>query len=199
MQNPRFVLVLIMVLFAAPLLLAVLMRSEWWDFRPSELSNRGTLIQPPVALIREELGALSGQQAATESPHWLILLPYDGRCDVSCTRVLSDLRQVHIASGKHRDKIRLWLVSPSAPAQEDRERIHGIYPEFELFVDKHGTFMDSVTQIERQSPRSAAAGQAHRAFVVDPAANIILGYDPGFDPGDLAEDLDRLLTWSTQD
>lgn len=196
MQNPRFVLVLITVLFATPLLLAVLMRTAWWDFRPSELSNRGTLIQPPVALIREELGALSGRQDATESPHWLILLLYDGRCAEACAGVLADLRQVHIASGKHREKIRLWLVSPSVPAQEDSERIHGIYPEFELFVDKHGTLIDSLTQVERQSPLSTTA---HQAFVVDPAANIILGYDPGFDPGDLAEDLDRLLTWSTQD
>jgi hypothetical protein len=49
-RNPRFVLAAIALLFIAPLLLAVLMRSSWWDFKPSETTNRGILVEPPMAL-----------------------------------------------------------------------------------------------------------------------------------------------------
>ena len=60
MQNPRILLIIIATLFAAPLLLAVLMRSSWWDFKPSELSNRGILVQPPVALDLNSLVPVAG-------------------------------------------------------------------------------------------------------------------------------------------
>ncbi|MFT7563594.1 MAG: hypothetical protein ACI8ZT_001241, partial [Bacteroidia bacterium] len=33
-------------------------------------------------------------------------------------------------------------------------------------------------------------------FLLDPSANIILRYVPGFDFKDIDQDLDRLLTWS---
>ena len=44
LRRNRMLLVAIFALFFIPLLLAMLMRSEWWDFTPPGTTNAGRLL-----------------------------------------------------------------------------------------------------------------------------------------------------------
>jgi len=200
MQNPRMLLIIIATLFAAPLLLAVLMRSSWWDFKPSELSNRGILVQPPVALDLNSLVPVAGTDDPGSGRPWQVVLLIDETCPADCRQALIGVRQVHLASGKHRDEVGLGVVSRLLPEPSAVADIREIYAEFRVLHDDNGTLSRALMVIDGQGNDTGPKTSHWRAqaLVLDPAAHIILRYKPGFDPKDLAEDLDRLLTWSRQ-
>lgn len=192
-QNPKLVLVAIGLLFFLPLLLAVTMRSQWWDFKPESLSNRGQLVQPPVAVAPGLAQAHSSGNAeySLDQGRWVILYPYPGQCESACQKAIAGLRQVHLATGRHQEQVVIWLLSAQPAAPEVQELLLAIYPQFEIRFDTDQQIFGMLGQIEHQADL-----QYGQAYLLDPAANIILRYPPGFDPGDINQDLDRLLAWS---
>ena len=200
LKDPRLVLVSIVALFAVPLLLAVLMRSDWWDFRPASVSNRGVLVQPPVALAPEtlDLPIGAGLAQARARPQWTVLYPLPARCLEACRKDAFALRQLHIATGRDRDRVTVLLLAGREPSPQTRQELLGIYPEFAVAVDSSGSVARSLPPLDDDGAAPAVFGDG-RAFLLDPPGNIILGYPPGFDPNDIKKDLKRLLTWSVQD
>lgn len=195
MKAPRLVLVTIAILFFTPLLLAVLMRSGWWDFRPDQLSNRGTLVQPVTAMAPDAIVPIDPAEIAGAAEPWAVLYLLPKACATDCRHHLANLRQVHLASGRDRDRVEIWLIGQRPMAQQQRDELYGIYPDFRLWLDREGEAERLLAALS--GPDGAAFGsEAGQAFLLDPAANIILRYAPGFDPQDLGQDLDRLLTWS---
>ena len=192
-QNPKFVLVAIGLLFFLPLLLAVTMRSQWWDFKPESLSNRGLLVQPPVALApgltrTQSPGNMDIEQVQGQ---WVILYAFPGHCESNCQKIITGLRQVHLATGRHQEHVAIWLLSPQPLTSEVQEKLLAIYPRFEIRFDTNQQIFGLLDQIEPEADL-----QYGQAYLLDPAANIILRYPSGFDPGDINQDLDRLLAWS---
>jgi len=199
LQNPRLVLLVIALLFFAPLLLAVLMRSEWWDFRPGGFSNRGTLVQPPVLLGLGHLDFQYPEAGIGESgrPKWIVLYPFPGACDRECRQDVSSLRQVHLATGRNQDRVAVVLLVQQAMPPEVLRDLVNIYPDFVIALDTAGAAAAILPDLSTNITNSAFGDR--RAFLLDPPGNIILGYAPGFDPNHINKDLKRLLTWSAQD
>jgi hypothetical protein len=195
MQNPRLVLIVIAVLFFGPLLLALLMRSEWWDFKPSSLSNRGTLVQPPAALPLESIKALPNSPDGARAGAWVVLYSLPDACHEECQGAVTGLRQLHLATGRHRDRVEIWLLASRQPPAQTLAVLGGIYPEFRLLLDASGEAGRVLAGLGGVpgDPQSWPAGQA---FLLDPQANIILRYAPDFHSHDISQDLDRLLTWA---
>ena len=188
MQNPRIVLILIATLFAAPLLLAVLMRSDWWDFRPSELSNRGTLVQPPVAAA-----ALLGTEPGVEDPKWTILYRAEPPCAASCRADLAAIGQVWRSLGSDRERVIIRTLDVQG-------ELNGLQNSDlpDLPITPLGGPLEAVRQTLADIAKTHGDPGAS-VFVLDPGTNIILFYGQDSAPGELREDLDRLLTWSAQD
>lgn len=196
MNRARLTLVAVALLFLAPLVLAMLMRSGWWGFTPEQLSNRGTLVQPATQLpedLTRPIGA--GARDAGEDGRWTILYLLPANCGTACRESLAALRQVHLATGRDRERVTLWLLTDRALAGPERAALLNIYPGFELRADPDGRARQRLAGLSGKDGVAfgAAGGQA---FVLDPASHIILRYAPGFDPRDLSQDLDRLLTWT---
>jgi len=195
MQNPRLVLIVIAVLFFGPLLLALLMRSEWWDFRPSSLSNRGSLVQPPVDFPLHAVTALPDTTAGATTGAWVVLYSLPAECHEACQKTVTALRQLHLATGRHRDRVEIWLLASRQPPAQTLAVLGGIYPEFRLLLDASGEAGRVLAGLggPAQDPQTPLAGLA---FLLDPQANIILRYAADFHPHDISQDLDRLLTWA---
>lgn len=192
MQNPKLVLIVIALLFFGPLLLALLMRSEWWDFRPSGLSNRGTLVQPPAALPLDSIQALPNSPQGARAGAWVVLYSLPSECHEACQKSVTSLRQLHLATGRHRERVEIWLLASRQPAPRTLALLRGIYPRFHLLLDAGGEAGRVLADLGG-APGDPLAGQA---FLLDPQANIILRYAPDFHPHDISQDLDRLLTWA---
>jgi len=191
LQNPKFTLLAIALLFAIPVLIAIAMQSKTWNFEPPGGANRGTLVEPPLRfpLERLELQYSGSEIALSKQRKWVLLYPFEIDCDQSCLEVVASLRQVHLATGRKRQQVAIWLLSPERTSDETQAKLLAVYSELEILNDPYA---DASSVLESVIPEPFAG----QTFLLDPVTNIILSYKPGFDPNDIARDLDRLLTWS---
>ena len=197
--SPRLALLIIAALFFLPLVLAWLMYTGTIEFQPHSTRNLGRLVQPPVPL--DWSGAQLDEAGrptigAAFEGHWLILHAVPRPCDNSCLQQVTDLRQIHRASGRQQSRIRIALLHEFRDAGDAAE-LQEIYGEFRLIEDPEG-------QVWRILDRVATGGEPAAAtrgstYLVDPLGNIMLFYAAGYDPNDLKSDLKRLLTWSKLD
>ena len=204
--SPRLALLIIAAMFLLPLMLAWLMYSGSLDFKPTSTRNFGTLIVPPVPIDWTGTVVLSGETNLTAKPeqdigvfneYWVILKPVPAGCDDSCLKEVSNLRQIHRASGRQQFRIRLaLLLDESSPAGQAKSLL-AIYPKFHLIRDPSGLLPEALAGIQQNL--SGQAGPAKGVYMIDPLGNIMMYYEAGSDPNYIKQDLKRLLTWSKLD
>jgi cytochrome oxidase Cu insertion factor (SCO1/SenC/PrrC family) len=204
--SPRLALLIIAAMFLLPLLLAWLMYSGSLDFKPTSTRNLGTLIEPPVPIDWTVTVVLSGETNLAVNPgqgigvfdeHWVILQPVPAGCDDSCLNEVSNLRQIHRASGRQQFRIRLALLLDESSPADQAKSLLAIYPKFHLIRDPSGILSEALAGIQQNL--SGQAGPAKGVYMIDPLGNIMMYYKAGSDPNFLKQDLKRLLTWSKLD
>ena len=193
--TPRAVLVIIASMFLIPLLLAWLMYTGTLDFRPESTRNKGTLVVPPVPLDWQLAEALPDSESVADQllDHWVVLYPLERNCDSGFKESLASLRQIHLASGRHRSRIRLAVLLNSTALVNEAETIHSIYDKFTVVVDTSNNLTSTVQTISQN------ATKRYSTYLIDPLGNIMMAYAADADPNDLKQDLKRLLTWSKLD
>jgi len=197
--SPRIALLVIAALFFLPLVLAWLMYTGTVELQPHSTRNRGLLVQPPLPVDWAGVHLEdNGQQSAETSfaRHWLILHAVPRPCNESCLQQVTDLRQVHRASGRQQSRLHLALLQDFEDAEE-RGVLKDIYAPFQLIENPNGNLWRALDQVAmRSEPAATARGST---YLIDPLGNIMLFYAAGYDPNDLKSDLKRLLTWSKLD
>ena len=204
--SPRLALLIIAAMFLLPLLLAWLMYSGSLDFKPGSTRNLGTLVEPPVPIDWTVTDMLSGeaklaagleQSIGVFNQHWVILQPVPSDCDDSCLKNVSNLRQIHRASGRQQSRIRLALLLEESSPAEQVQSLLAVYPQFHLIQDPSGLLWEALAGIQQNL--SGQAGPARGVYMIDPLGNIMMYYAAGSDPNYIKQDLKRLLTWSKLD
>ena len=189
----RVVLVVIALLFLIPLVAAVLLQPEQFGQDPEQTVNRGELVQPTVPLPIDGLALDMTVIEDALRGHWLLVHPLPRTCDATCEAEATDLRQIHIASGRHQGKVAILLVGADQPAAAEAQRLAEIYDQFVLASDPEGTVFTALTAANGGTPPAAGT-----TFIADPEGNLMMRYTPGFDRGDLNKDLTKLLKWSAR-
>lgn len=187
----RLILVAIFVMFLVPLVAAVLMQPEQLGEDPVDTVNRGDLVQPPVPMNPGGLGVLGDMDNDAMARRWLLVHPIIEGCDTACEDVVTDLRQVHLATGRHQDKVAVVLLAPENLDQERLDALHGIYGRFVVATDPSGG-----TRTALLAANGGAPPRAGTTFIADPEGNLMLHYAPGYARDDLNKDLKKLLKWS---
>lgn len=185
-------IILVFLLFTTPVLVAILLHSEWFSWQPGGTRNHGELIQPVIPLPDFDLHDAHGQSLSRDDllDRWFIIHRRHAVCDDQCLEDLYWLRQVRRAQDRHQPDVGLLLISSVTVAPETLDRIHDLAEDF-LVVD--GTEAESLlAHFPATEDRSAA-------YITDPLANIILGYAADADPNGIRRDLRRLLTWTQRD
>lgn len=193
--SPRASLIIIALMFLLPLLAAWFMYSGTIAYKPAATRNHGTLVEPPLplkwqdAVVSTEPGQDGQSSMELFSSHWVILYPVPDDCPQSCQQVVTALRQIHRAAGRHQARLRLaLLLERDDPDLESRLR--GMYSTFNLVLDPSGGIVSALEQ---------TAGGPGAVYLIDPLANIMMTYEAGADPNHIKQDLKRLLTWSKLD
>ena len=197
LTRQQWTLIAIAGLFFAPVITAMLMQSDWWDYRPASMKNAGILLQPPLA---PRAPVVDGENPAVAGD-WALLYPVSGSCDSTCERDVTNLRQVHIATGRHVDSLQVVLLRSGPFTAELASRLHAIYTPLMLRSTAGTPLQDDLGRARDQAAGHAglddAVGAAGWTFLADPAGNIILAYPPPQRPNDIKKDLKRLLTYAS--
>jgi len=178
--SPRTSLLIIAALFLLPLLLAWFMYSGAIEYQPSSTRNFGQLVEPPLPMAWDDTVLIP-----------TVIEPESGDpCLEPCFTEVSALRQIHRASGRHQDRIRIALLMQDLNPSELESSLRNTYSKFYLINDPSGKLDARLEQ---------AAGGEGSAYLIDPLGNIMMFYASGADPNHLKKDLNRLLTWSKLD
>jgi hypothetical protein len=188
--------VLIFLMFLVPLVTAVLLQPERFGSDPVNTVNRGDLVDPPVPLDLNRVMTTGGTPAVDiAAGRWLVLHLLSNPCDERCQSVMTDLRQIHIGTGRHRDEVALLLIGSTDYAKTAAS----IYDGFHFAETGELGFAASLTAAYGASggrPLDSGDGVIGSTFIVDPEGNLMLRYAPGYDRADLNKDLKKLLKWS---
>ena len=194
---PRVTLLVILALFTLPLALAWMMNSGSIHYQSTATVNLGRLVSPVVPLEWSSVEPVANDSAtAGLNGFWVILYAVPPICNAECLEAVKELRQVHRASGKDQNRIKIaLLVEPSISENQIKELL-AIEPGFKLVEDSSRRIKGTLAQAD--DPSFTQGGQS-TIYLVDPLANIMMTYNGKSSPNRLSKDLKRLLTWSTQD
>ena len=180
-KRTRLTLLLILVLFAAPLTIAWVLNFSG-DFTPGATTNHGTLVQPvrPVqATTWIDAHGVPIDPALFEH-HWTLVYRLAGPCDEACHEALYALRQVRLAQGKNIDRVQRLLLLDDAPNPEWSAEVETHYPGLLIARPDAGTALEEFSV-------------PGRIYLVDPLGNLMMEYAPDADPRGIIKDLERLL------
>lgn len=177
-NRKRLGLVLIVLLFAAPIVTAYVLNAIGW--RPSGMRNYGTLIEPPQDLTAARFVLDDGTPLAWKDAEWswtLIALPGPG-CADKCLARIDELRRARLTLNQNAYRVRVVVLDASLPA----------------------TAIASMKPIERARDADEklaafrpAQGDDVAAVLVDPHGFLILSYPAGYNANLLRKDLARLI------
>jgi cytochrome oxidase Cu insertion factor (SCO1/SenC/PrrC family) len=197
----RGVLLLLVLLFFAPLLLAfVLYYGSGW--RPTGRTNHGELIEPArtLPLVALPQVALAPQAAPGAAPggdalaaadvltgKWSLVYVNSGACNADCRNTLYFMRQTHLGLANLAPRVqRVFLVTAGCC---DRDYLAREQPGL-ITLNADGA---AAAPLLAQFPLER---RSSTIFVVDPRGNLMLRYDAHDDPKGLRNDLKKLLTLS---
>ncbi len=178
----RVQLLLIAAVFFGPLLVAAFMYYGG-TFQPDGRVNHGALLEPIVNLHDE---APELDLSAEAEGKWLLIFEDRGACGDECREGLYTTRQSRLMLGREMDRVQ-------------RVFLHGDTPPDTLFLDEEHQGLIALADeplsalLSSKKPRELADGGY---YLVDPLGNLVLYFGPDIDPGDMVDDIKRLLRLS---
>ena len=173
-RRNRSVLLGLILVFAAPILIAYALNVWWPHWSPFGRMNHGEIVEPPWAIGVATMGEAAAERTAGR---WILLHPIAGRCDDVCEALLDRTRRVHVSLGKDYDRVVRMFAHrtgfPGIPVQATDPDLIPL-PVSAAWFDRFG-------------------GDEPALLVIDPQRNAVLRYGAGLDGKGLARDLARML------
>ncbi len=174
MNRNRTQLILIVLAFALPAIIAVLLQTRWFHWNPETTRNRGDLIKPVVALGTDE----AKRALFAGGERWTVLVRFPAECAAECSRRMTLLSHIREAQGKEMDRVQMVAWAPPG-AQLDP-----VWTRLDSAPPRLGTDASHIEMAESES------------VIVDPLGNAMLRFGAHAEPTDVRKDLAHLLRWS---
>lgn len=177
-NRKRLGLVLIVLLFATPIVTAYVLNAMGW--RPSGMRNYGTLIEPPQDLTAARFALDDGKPLAWKDAEWswtLIALPGAG-CAEKCLARIDELRRARLTLNQNAYRVRVVVLDATLPANA----LESMKP-----VERARDVDEKLSTFRPTNNDDVAA------VLVDPHGFVILSYPAGYDGNLLRKDLARLI------
>ena len=108
----RLVLVAIVLLFAAPLLIAYALNTQGWH--PQNTRNSGALVDPPYSVVTAPVTLAGSSKLVWRNPQWqwtLLALP-GARCEMQCRTRLDEVLRMRVTLGRNAERLRIVYLGP---------------------------------------------------------------------------------------
>jgi cytochrome oxidase Cu insertion factor (SCO1/SenC/PrrC family) len=189
-------MLLVISLFAAPVVLAWGIFYLFPDLMEGETVNHGTLVSPIRALPAFKT-VTAGGKAIDETflrGKWTFIYLAQGVCDEPCVQQLYNIRQARLTQGKNIDRLQrlmFWKTDGVDAAQQAELQEHFPGQGLIRLTEAESVAMAAVFRLDEQDPFTA-----RRVYLVDPLGNLMMYYDVDDEPRGIVKDLQRLLKYS---
>jgi len=179
---------LLLFVFALPFIASwILFFNPQW--LPDRSANHGKLIQPAVAVGDIAFSRIDNKpfQLQTPAGKWVLLF-ISPACENGCRDMLWNMRQVRLALGRDRERVRRILLLSGPEPTEQTKPIRKSYPDMKVGI---------ATPLQRRTLNKRLGrpedSTLNGLYVVDPRGDLMMRYAPDTTPEDMLEDLQRLL------
>ncbi len=187
----RTKLLILMGLYAAPLLAAWLWLGYVRQNEGAGVSVNGELIVPAVALEAFTLNDAAGSdwQLSQLQEKWSMVFFANAHCDAECEKHLYHMRQVRLRTGRRMDRVQRVVVTPDYAGMGEKladasEGLHVVGGEDAQI---------SSLRIQFDRAQQGMEECDNCIYLVDPFGNVMMRFPPELDPGKMYEDLMHLL------
>ncbi|MFC1771988.1 hypothetical protein ACFL3A_01395 [Pseudomonadota bacterium] len=193
-RRSRASLLIVLALFAAPVLIAWSLFYLFPEWMPSGTSNHGDLVEPARPLPAFSLNTVSGDVVDQTylRGKWNYVYLHEGECDTACVERLYKVRQLRLAHGKDIDRMqRLMLWRADAVSTEARVELQSHFPGQVIALVPENSELVPAFLTDAADPLIAG-----RIYLVDPLGNLMMSYQPEAEPRGIIKDMHRLLKYS---
>lgn len=190
-RRSRMKLILIIAIFAIPLLLASiylhLVRSSGGQLGDT---SRGQLIQPAVPLTEFSFG--EGDTAFNldvARGSWTMLYMPEGECNEACELNLYHMRQVRLALNHRMDRVQRAVL-----LETDSQLSTELLAEHPGLIVATGDESEQAALRDQVSAAQEGMEKIDNAiYLIDPFGNIMLRFPPDLKPNSMLKDIKHLL------
>jgi hypothetical protein len=171
-------LLAIILLFLAPVIVAIVMNSNLINYHPSSMKNRGEFISPPINVT--EIDNLKPYQ-----DFWTIVYHHTGECLEECKNMLDLIYRVRLTKGHKMEKIKLLVLHP----ETQKPDIPAQYSSIETqSYQNNSEFSKTLAELSKTSLTNNTG-----LYILAPEGFIMMSYPKDFSPQDVIKDLGLLL------
>ena len=184
-MKARYTLLMLLAVFALPLLVAWMFTMGPLDWRPTKTVNYGVLLAPPLRLNSYGVTDVTGAAlTVTVARNWFLVVLRNTACSESCQGLLQIAERIQIAVGRDIHRVNLALLGPdhNVPVPNGQSWL--------LPVD--GKLVDALRQATGEPQLETAL------LIVDHQGVVVLMYPPTEDGLGALHDLKRLLRASAR-
>ncbi|HHH45235.1 MAG TPA: hypothetical protein ENK49_13965 [Gammaproteobacteria bacterium] len=196
LARSRASMLLVISLFAAPVVLAWAIFYLFPDLMEGETVNQGTLVAPVRAL--PAFSAVTGKGESIDRTFlrgkWTLVYLAQGSCDETCVQQLYNIRQTRLTQGKNIDRLqRLMFWKAKDLDAGKREELQAHFPGQTMVSldEQQAERMAAVFSLDGNQPFTAK-----RIYLIDPLGNLMMYYESTDEPRGIVKDLQRLLKYS---
>jgi len=112
----RLFLIAIALMFAAPLVVALLLNLSGW--RPATTRNYGVLVEPPVDVGAASVSLDGGGKLDWSDPqwHWTLVVLANGDCGEDCQARIASVLRMRLTLNRNAERLRVLYLGPALPA-----------------------------------------------------------------------------------
>lgn len=187
-----------LLIFAAPVILAWLIYFVFPAFRPTGTMNHGELVVPARPLPAFHLQGIGTDTVDRNflRGKWTFVYLTEGACEKPCVDQLYKMRQVRLTQGKNINRLqRLFLWNPKGVGEAQRLELAEHFPGLVIGNMQSADQADGLLETFRLGD-GADPYSSGRLYLVDPMGNLMMGYEPDTVPRGITKDLERLLKYS---
>lgn len=177
-NRSRLFLIAIVLMFAAPLVVALLLNLSGW--RPATTRNYGLLVDPPVDVSATPVTLDGGGKLDWSDPqwHWTLVVLASGDCGAACQAQIADVLRMRLTLNRNAERLRVLYLGPALPP----EAVAALAPLL--------TGSDDNNMLATYRP--AVVGSPALALV-NPNGLLMLRYGADFDVARVRQDLVKVV------
>ena len=180
----RFQLIMILVVFVAPIAGAFL-------YKPKAFNNYGDIYSPVRPVANLVMNGEGGQvELDSFRRQWVLLVRANGECSAACEENILKIRQLRAM--QNNDMVRIRTVFMHTDLDQS------IYTDLDAKYQPMETY-----QVEKQAflqwgeilklDNAPVEAQIDRIYMIDPAGNLMMSFPASAEPASINKDIKRLL------
>jgi len=171
-------IIALVVLFLAPVIVAIVMNSSMIEYSPESFKNNGDFIQPPIKITDKE-------SLKSFEEFWTVVYSHTGQCNEDCLKMLDTLYRIRLTKGHKMKQVKLLVLHPANNKLEVPKQYTSIEQQAYLETDKLNSVLANLSE--------QSLGNGNGLYLLAPEGFLMMSYPKDFTPQDVIKDLGLLL------